>query len=381
MARRCRRPAPCRRSSSATARCSSRSPSMPPAVKAWEPVRKQAEQAVRAIPGVQSVMVALTAERAAAAATSTGATSAGAPARPQPAPGARPRHAAAGGPGGGRPGGRPGGEPVGVPGVAAIIAVASGKGGVGKSTTAVNLALGFARPRPESRRARRRHLRSLVAEAPGDPRDARRRWAARGSSRSTRYGLTVMSIGFLIEEETPMIWRGPMVMSALTQMLREVEWGDARRDGGRHAARHRRRPAHHGAAGAAERRGDRLHAAGPGADRRAARHRHVQARQRAGARHRREHEHLHLPELRRRVPISSAMAARGTRRSGSACRSSARCRWTWRSAKRRTPACRSSRRDPTAPQAEIYRDDRRGGPRAACRCAVSRRRRSIVIEA
>ena len=40
-----------------------------------------------------------------------------------------------------------------------------------------------------------------------------------------RYGLTVMSIGFLIEEETPMIWRGPMVMSALTQMLREVEWG------------------------------------------------------------------------------------------------------------------------------------------------------------
>jgi ATP-binding protein involved in chromosome partitioning len=42
----------------------------------------------------------------------------------------------------------------------------------------------------------------------------------------TRYGLTVMSIGFLIEEETPMIWRGPMVMSAITQMLREVEWGE-----------------------------------------------------------------------------------------------------------------------------------------------------------
>ena len=49
--------------------------------------------------------------------------------------------------------------------------------------------------------------------------------AARGSSRWTRYGLKVMSIGFLVEEETPMIWRGPMVMSALTQMLREVEWG------------------------------------------------------------------------------------------------------------------------------------------------------------
>jgi ATP-binding protein involved in chromosome partitioning len=41
----------------------------------------------------------------------------------------------------------------------------------------------------------------------------------------TRYGLSVMSIGFLIDEETPMIWRGPMVISALTQMLREVEWG------------------------------------------------------------------------------------------------------------------------------------------------------------
>ena len=41
----------------------------------------------------------------------------------------------------------------------------------------------------------------------------------------TGYGLTVMSIGFLVAEETPMIWRGPMVMSALTQMLREVEWG------------------------------------------------------------------------------------------------------------------------------------------------------------
>ena len=102
----------------------------------------------------------------------------------------------------------------------------------------------------------------------------------------TRYGLTVMSIGFLIDEETPMIWRGPMVISALTQMLREVEWGDARRPGRRHAARHRRCPAHHGAAGAAQGRGHRLHAAGPRADRCAARHRHVQAGQRAGARRR-----------------------------------------------------------------------------------------------
>src|SRR2546430_2286688 len=83
-------------------------------VKAWEPVRKRAEEAVRALPGVQSALVALTAER-----------KAGAPsARPAPAPG--PAHAG--------PRAAPRGETAqGVPGVEAIIAVASGKGGVGKS--------------------------------------------------------------------------------------------------------------------------------------------------------------------------------------------------------------------------------------------------------
>ena len=113
-----------------------------------------------------------------------------------------------------------------------------------------------------------------------------------------RYGLTVMSIGFLIEEETPMIWRGPMVMSALTQMLREVEWGTLDvmvvdmppGTGDAQLTMAQQVPL--------QRRGDRLDAAGSGADRRAARHRHVQAGQRAGARHRREHEHVHLPELR-----------------------------------------------------------------------------------
>jgi ATP-binding protein involved in chromosome partitioning len=176
------------------------------AVKQWESVRARAEAAVRALPGVTSVMVALTAERAGGAGGPT------AERRPQMPPGAtRPL-------GGGTP------APAGIPGVAAIIAVASGKGGVGKSTVAVNLALAL----------RDLGLRVGILDAdiygPSMPKllAIRERPQSAGGTRLkpiVRHGMAVMSIGFLVEEETPMIWRGPMVMSALTQMLREVEWG------------------------------------------------------------------------------------------------------------------------------------------------------------
>ena len=178
-------------------------------VTAWESVRERAEKAVRAVPGVQSVMIALTAERAGGAAAGT---------RPATPPaGARPAPGAASGARGPAP-------PAGIPGVAAIIAVASGKGGVGKSTVAVNLALGL----------RDLGLKVGILDAdiygPSLPRllGIKERPQTAGGTRLkpiVRHAMPVMSIGFLVEEETPMIWRGPMVMSALTQMLREVDWG------------------------------------------------------------------------------------------------------------------------------------------------------------
>src|SRR5438067_11464534 len=172
----------------------------------WEGVRKAAEDAVRSVPGVTSAMVALTAERAGA-----GTAASAAPPAP-PAASARARAAA-------QP--RPAQAPE---GVSAIIAVASGKGGVGKSTTAVNLALGL------SGIGLKVGMLDADIYGPSVP----KLLAIRGRPQviegtrlrpMTGYGLQVMSIGFLVEEETPMIWRGPMVMSALTQMLREVEWG------------------------------------------------------------------------------------------------------------------------------------------------------------
>jgi len=177
-----------------------------------EALRQAAEKAVGSVPGVEAVTVTLTADRAPGGARS-GGNGKGAEA-PQGSPFTRPgaardaRH-------------RPGG----VPGVDHIIAVASGKGGVGKSTTAVNLALAL----------KEKGLRVGILDAdiygPSMPRllglkGQPQQVAGNKLEPMQAYGVKVMSMGFLVDEETPMIWRGPMVMSALSQMLKDVAWGD-----------------------------------------------------------------------------------------------------------------------------------------------------------
>ena len=187
-----------------------------PAARAqeMEPLRAAAERVVKAIPGVSGAVVALTAEKKGGGMEAPVPAKPAAP-RPAPAPAARPApHAPASQSQGKR----------GVPGIASIIAVASGKGGVGKSTTAVNIALGLA--------ANGLKVGVLDADIYGPSMPKLLGIHGRPETVDGKilkpmqnYGLKVMSMGFLVDEETPMIWRGPMVMSALTQMLREVEWG------------------------------------------------------------------------------------------------------------------------------------------------------------
>jgi ATP-binding protein involved in chromosome partitioning len=199
-----------------------------PAARAQElePLRAAAERVVKTMPGVAGAIVALTAEKRG------GPTSDDAPRAAPPRPAQRPAPAGAvppprvpaqGAPAQGAHSHAP--VKSGVPGVGAIIAVASGKGGVGKSTTAVNLALGL--------QANGHRVGILDADIYGPSMPRLLNLHGKPEVVSGRvlkpmegYGLKVMSIGFLVDEETPMIWRGPMVMSALTQMLREVQWGD-----------------------------------------------------------------------------------------------------------------------------------------------------------
>ena len=171
---------------------------------ALEPLRQACEQAVRAMPGVLSATAVLTAERAAPP--------------PPAAPGHGHGHGAAAKTTGG--GGR-----IDVPGVKHIIAVASGKGGVGKSTTAVNLALGLAASGIAT------GLLDADIYGPSMPRmlgvtEKPESFDGKMLKPIERYGLRTMSIGYIVNEDTPMIWRGPMVSSALEQMLRDVQWGE-----------------------------------------------------------------------------------------------------------------------------------------------------------
>ena len=162
---------------------------------ALEPMRLAAESAIKALPGAKGALVSLTSDRPQ-----------GASAPAAPGPKAQAARAS-----------------IAPPGIRHIIAVASGKGGVGKSTTSANLALGLA--------ALGWRVGVLDADIYGP--SMPRLFGLTGKPESEgkimqpmqAFGLKIMSIGFLVEEETPMIWRGPMVQSAIQQMLRDVAWG------------------------------------------------------------------------------------------------------------------------------------------------------------
>ena len=179
-----------------------------------EPLRQAAEKVIAGLEGVATVTAVLTAERKAGAGPTRPTPWRDEAASVPPPMQARATRAQTKAPG----------RTVGVPGISSIIAVASGKGGVGKSTTAVNLALAL----------QQHGLKVGILDAdiygPSMPRllGITGRPVAEGRILSPleAYGLKVMSMGFLVDEDEPMIWRGPMVIAALTQMLREVAWGE-----------------------------------------------------------------------------------------------------------------------------------------------------------
>ncbi len=176
----------------------------PEAARAMEPVRAAAEAAVRAIAGVTSVSVVLTAHGPSAPAKA--------------APSGEPpslkigRHPT------------PQAGPAPVAGVDRIIAIGSGKGGVGKSTVASNLAVALARE------GRRVGLLDADIYGPSQPRmmGVNARPASPDGKTIvplTAHGVTMMSIGLMLDPDKAVIWRGPMLMGALQQMLGQVEWG------------------------------------------------------------------------------------------------------------------------------------------------------------
>jgi ATP-binding protein involved in chromosome partitioning len=181
--------------------------------EAMETMRVQAETVLKKMPGVANAVVSLTAEQPAGSSPRGGAPQAPAHNHAHPAPGkpalsprpAPPRSLA-------------------IPGIARIVAVASGKGGVGKSTTTVNLALGLA--------SLGWKIGILDADVfgPSLPRllGLKEKPELQGKMLKPleAHGIKAMSIGLLVGEEEAMIWRGPMVMSAINQLLREVNWGE-----------------------------------------------------------------------------------------------------------------------------------------------------------
>ena len=177
-----------------------------------EPLRKACEAAVEKLPGVLSVTAVLTAHRERGARPAARAGRAGASPVAQ---GHQHGHGHAHAPDAPN-------AAKGLTGVKSVIAVASGKGGVGKSTVAVNLALGL------SALGLKVGLLDADIYGPSVPRLLAIKEKPRSDGKTLkpieRFGIKAMSIGFLVNEDTPMIWRGPMVMSALTQMLGDVEW-------------------------------------------------------------------------------------------------------------------------------------------------------------